>query len=169
MIVSTLRWYLHYEGFYFVEKAPIWSLFRLRRCVRRKRGRFRGKGRSLLSPCRGAPPFSPVLSQALCFHPPVPCLFSRPLLNRNPAVYAPHSGRFAPQTRPLAYAICTLAGRFSCCCASRPESPNVGVLPRRPRISQTEGKGADVGPTWRRRFESEKAAPKGGKGSVVGH
>lgn len=40
------------------------------------------------------------------------CFLPRPLLNRIPAVLAPHSGRFAPQTRPLAHAICRIRTKY---------------------------------------------------------
>ena len=80
---SIFRWYLHYEG---------WAAEHNVSCLPRG-DRSRGKGLSLLSPCRGgAPPFSPALpsySVSLLF-----LLFA-------PAVTKPHSGRFSSAFRPF--------------------------------------------------------------------
>ena len=80
---SISRWSLHYEG---------WAAEHNISCLPRG-NRSRGKGLSLLSPCRGgAPPFSPALpsySVSLLF-----LLFA-------PAVTKPHSGRFSSAFRPF--------------------------------------------------------------------
>ena len=80
---SISRWSLHYGG---------WAAEHNISCLPRG-NRSRGKGLSLLSPCRGgAPPFSPALpsySVSLLF-----LLFA-------PAVTKPHSGRFSSAFRPF--------------------------------------------------------------------
>ena len=93
---SIFRWYLHYEG-RVAESNGISSV---------PGTALGGKDFPSFPPAAvGHPLFLP-LSPATRY----PCFFSyspRPLRNRIPAVLAPHSGRLAPQTRPLANAICT--------------------------------------------------------------